>query len=199
MKNKNIDLIIVLPCYNEMQHISQSVEELVRILSATRINYELIFIDDCSTDNTARELAKYSKNYLNAKFFKHSLNLGRGATVSKGIIKANGNVVGFIDIDLEIPPAYILPCYLSIKQGYDLVIANRAYKIKISNMHRWILSKGYNYLVRKMLHVPFLDTEAGFKFFNKGKIMPILKEIKNARWFWDTEVVVHSYLKGYIA
>src|SRR3989344_4189605 len=197
MRKVNIDLSIVIPCYNEIEHINQSMKELIEFMDATKLNYELIFIDDGSIDGTAKEIDKLSEKYTCARLYKHPANIGRGSAVYDGIMRAKGNIVGFIDIDLDVSPVYILPCYFCIKGGYDVVTANRIYRINISNMHRWILSKGYNYLTRKLLDVPFTDTEAGFKFFNREKIIPILKEIKNVRWFWDTEVIVRSYLKNY--
>ena len=51
--------------------------------------------------------------------------------------------------------------------------------------------------MRNMLDLPKLDTEAGFKFFNKKRIIPILKEAENKGWFWDTEIIVRSYYKKY--
>ena len=197
MERKNIDLSIVLACYNEMEHINKSLYKLVEYLDNTNISYELILIDDCSTDGTVQEIPKLAKKYPKIKWYLHKKNIGRGGTIAEGIKVAKGKMVGFIDIDLETPPWYILPVYIQIKNGYDIALAQRIYKFNIRKILRFITSRGYNILVRKLLEVPFLDTESGFKFFNKKKILPILEEIKDKRWFWDTEVIVRSYYKGY--
>ena len=51
--------------------------------------------------------------------------------------------------------------------------------------------------MRRVLKVNYKDTEAGFKFFNREKILPVIEEIKDKNWFWDTEVIIRSQLKGY--
>lgn len=180
-----------------MEHINKSLSELVEFLGNTNINYELILIDDCSIDGTSQEVPKLAKKYRRIKWHLHPKNIGRGGTVAEGIRMSKGEIVGFIDIDLEIPPWYILPAYIQIKKGYDIIVAHRIYKFNIRKIIKWIASRGYNVLMRKMLKVPFVDTESGFKFFNKKKILPILEEIKDKRWFWDTEVIIRSYYKGY--
>ena len=196
-KKKSIELSIVLACYNEEGHINKSVSELIEFLENTKLKYELILINDCSKDKTKQEIKKLVKKYHVIKWKNHEKNIGRGGTVAEGIMMSKGKIVGFIDIDLEISPEYILPAYIQIKKGYDIVTANRIYKFNTRKIMRWITTKGYNILVRNMLNVPFTDTEAGFKFFNKKKIIPILKEIKDKKWFWDTEIIVRSYYKGY--
>lgn len=200
MKKKEInkpELSIILPCYNEVEHINKSIPELIELLNNTKINYELILIDDCSKDKTKEEIKKLAKKYSEIRWKTHYKNIGRGGTVTEGIKESKGEIVGFMDIDLEISPEYILPSYLKIKRGYDIVTAKRIYKFNIKKIMRWITTKGYNYLMKRMLKVPFKDTEAGFKFFNKKRIIPILDEIKDKKWFWDTEIMVRSYYKKY--
>lgn len=196
-KEKSIELSIVIACYNEMEHINKSFLELVESLNKTKLNYELILIDDCSKDGTKQEIQKIAKKYSITKWKIHEKNVGRGGTVGEGIVMSSGKVVGYIDIDLEISPKYILPAYTQIQKGYDIVTAKRTYKFNIKKTMRWITTKGYNLLMKKMLNIQFTDTEAGFKFFKREKILPILKEIKDKRWFWDTEIIVRSYYKGY--
>ncbi len=194
-KGKKIELSIILACYNEMQILHKSIFELIEFLDNTKLNYEIIMIDDCSKDGTNKELPKLAKKYPQIKFYLHKKNIGRGGTVSEGLKLAKGQVIGFLDIDLETPPWYISPAYMYIKKGYDLVIAYRIHKLDIRIIIRTILSREYNFLVRNILKIPFPDTEAGFKFFNRKKILPILKETKDKGWFWDTEVITRAYYK----
>ncbi len=194
---KNPDLTIVLACYNEMEHINKSLSELIDFLDCTKFKYEIIMIDDCSKDKTAEEIPKLAKKYPQIRFYLHKKNIGRGGTVSEGIKLARGKIVGFLDIDLETPQWYILPAYIYIKKGYDLVTAHRIYKLSIRTLIRAILSRGYNFLTRIMLKIPFQDTEAGFKFFNKEKILSVLEETKDKGWFWDTEIITRAYYKNY--
>ncbi len=191
------DLSVVIPCYNEMQILYQSIFLLTEFLDNTNLTYELILIDDFSKDGTRQEIPKIAGTYPQIRYYLHEKNLGRGGSVSEGIHLAKSDFVGYLDIDLEIPQWYILPAYLMLKKGADMVMANRIdYKLHLKIFIRWITNKGYNILTRKLLGVSFTDTEAGFKFFRKEKILPVLDEIEDKGWFWDTEIVIRSFYKG---
>lgn len=191
------DLSVVIPCYNEMQILSQSIFLLTEFLDSTNLTYELIVIDDFSKDGTGQEIPKIALTYPQIRYYLHEKNLGRGGTVSEGIRLAKSDIVGYLDIDLEIPQWYILPAYLMLQKGADMVMANRIdYKLHLKIFIRWITNKGYNFLTRKLLGVSFTDTEAGFKFFKKEKILPVLDEIEDNGWFWDTEIVIRSFYRG---
>jgi hypothetical protein len=106
---------------------------------------------------------------------------------------ARGRMVGFLDIDLEVHARYIPSMLLAIEHdGYDIGTAYRIYKIPSGPFTRHILSIGYRRLVRYFLRTNLLDTESGFKFFNRDRILPIVDVCKNRGWFWDTEVMVLS-------
>jgi len=196
-EHQNPDLSVVIPCYNEMQILYQSIFLLTEFLDHTNLTYELILIDDFSIDGTRQEIPKIAEKYPQIRYYLHEKNLGRGGTVSEGIRLAKSDIVGYLDIDLEIPQWYILPAYLMLQKGADMVMANRIdYKLHLKIFMRWITSKGYNILTRRILGVTFTDTEAGFKFFKKEKILPVLDEIEDNGWFWDTEIVIRSFYKG---
>lgn len=189
-------LSLIIPCYNEEGHLLDSYKKVVNELRKKHFLYELIFIDDKSHDQTKKIILQICKSDKNAKYIFHKKNLGRGATVSEGIVEARNEVVGFLDIDLEVSEKYIGKFYNKIKQGCDLVVAKRKYKINLASLPRGIISKSYVLVQKILLGSKFDDTEAGYKFFNKRRILPILKLIKNKKWFWDTEVVLLSHING---
>lgn len=161
-------------------------------MSNTRYTYEVICIDDRSEDETPDVIRKFIKKNKRWKGYFHNENKGRGATVTEGILKSKGKVVGYIDVDLEISPLYIPEFVASIKQGADVVIATRVYKIEPSNIIRAISSILYVKISQLSLGHKYKDTEAGYKFFNRKKITPLLKKIKSPHWFFDTEIVLRS-------
>ena len=192
------DVSIVIACYNEQGHLEQSVSELIEIMEATRWSYELIFVEDCSTDDTRvviqRILESNSGRAMRAIF--HEQNTGRGRTVADGLRAAEAPIAGFIDIDLEIHARYIPSFVIAVQSGSDLVMADREYRLHLGLLHRHLLSRGYAWLVRKVLKLPYRDTEAGYKFFNMTRILPVLDEVQDERWFWDTEIVARAHLHG---
>jgi glycosyltransferase involved in cell wall biosynthesis len=193
------DLSLVIACYNEEPVLVDSVRQTVEILDSTHWTYEIIFVDDCSRDCTREIIQQLLITYRDRPFRRlfHEHNLGRGGTVTDGIRLAQGDVVGYIDIDLEVHARYIPSLVLAIQNGADVATAHRIYKVQWHLFNRFILSTGYIWLVRVLLHTPLKDTETGFKFFKRDSILPVLDQIEDQRWFWDTEVMVRSHLMGY--
>jgi glycosyltransferase involved in cell wall biosynthesis len=192
------DLSLILACYNEEGIIENRISKIFEVLDSLNFTNEVIFVDDASRDGTRHCIDRIlSKNpRRDMRKIEHGQNTGRGGAVADGIRAARGRFVGFIDIDLELAPKYILPCLLALDQGYDVAIAHRFYKLKIGFVHRHIMSRGYNVLVRHQTGVPLRDTEAGFKFFRRDRISRVLEQVQEQGWFWDTEIMVRAHLAG---
>lgn len=194
------DLTLILPCFNESPHIEHSMEKIIAVLNSSKFTYEIILIDDKSTDNTKKQILTISKKYKHVRFIFHNKNVGRGGTVQEGIQKARGDIVGFIDIDLEVRPNHIPYFVELIKEGkYDIVIGSRQYPFKFfpfNYLLRTILSLGYSLLIKIIFNLPVKDTETGYKFFKRDRVLPVLRSIEDSYWFWDTEIIVRSSLYG---
>jgi glycosyltransferase involved in cell wall biosynthesis len=199
MNNDALDVSLVLPCYNEERVIEQSVAEIVEVLGNTRYSYEIIFVDDCSRDSTRELIDQVIARYPDIRRSKilHQENKGRGGTVADGIAASRGEVAGFIDIDLEVHARYIPSCVNAVQNGADIAVGRRVYKLNLRSLDRYVMSAGYVWLVRRILGVDLNDTETGYKFFKRQRILPVLEEIEDQRWFWDTEVMVRSYYRDY--
>ncbi|MCX7766449.1 MAG: glycosyltransferase family 2 protein, partial [Candidatus Sumerlaeia bacterium] len=107
-------LSLIIACYNEENHLVSSVREIENLFSTLRFSYELIFVDDCSTDNTQLIIHQLVNGRENRHYIQHQYNKGRGATVTDGFYQARGEIVGFIDIDLEVHCRYIPAMVTSI-------------------------------------------------------------------------------------
>ncbi len=195
-----VEISIVIACYNEQPVLRKSVAEVIEVMNITRYqnSYELIFVDDVSKDNTVEIIQELMATYPQVKMnlIRHSKNTGRGRTVTDGIHAATGRIVGFLDIDLETPARYIVSAALEIERGADVATAQRVYKFLWRTFYRQILSVGYHALEAKALRLPLKDTEVGFKFFNRERILPILDDCEDPGWFWDTEIMARSFFAG---
>ncbi len=194
---QSLDFSLILACYNEEPIFAQNIEHILQTLNRSRLKYEIIFVDDVSKDKTKKlinEICNREKNLCRAIF--HLSNKGRGATVTDGFLAAKGEVIGYIDFDCEVSPVYI-PEAVSLIQAKkaDLVIGKRIYRTTYKSLVREVLSIGYRKLAYAFLGVGNLDTESGYKFFNRKKILPILKYADHPHWFWDTQIVVLSMRK----
>lgn len=194
------DLSLVIACYNEEPILRASVEQIFDVLDHATFTYEIIFVDDASHDLT-RDLideiiAQNSGKRLSRLF--HKKNEGRGGTVTDGIRAACGTIVGFIDVDLEVHARYIPSCVLAILKGADVATGLRVYRFQLRSLDRFVLSKGYQWLVRHTLQLKGVsDTETGFKFFKRERVLPLLDECQDRHWFWDTEIMARASWSGY--
>lgn len=194
----SVDFTLVIACYNEEPILETSMIEVFKVLDTLRLSSEVIFVDDASRDRTPsiidRIIGANPSRVL--RKIEHPTNVGRGGTVADGIRAAEGRLVGFIDIDLEVHARYLPTCLLALDEGYDVATALRVYKFSWRSLDRYVLSKGYRRLMRTLLDVPLEDTETGFKFFRRDAILPVLAATEDRGWFWDTEVMVRAYYAG---
>ncbi|MDD5529671.1 MAG: glycosyltransferase family 2 protein [bacterium] len=193
------DLSLIIACYNEEPILIKNISKVMEVLDKTNLSYEIIFVDDCSKDRTREKIEEIMLMYKDKNLQKifHKENIGRGGSVKDGIKIAKGKVTGYIDIDLEVGAEYIPEFVDAIKSGYDIAVAHRTYKLQIKSIDRWILTKGYHLLVEIILGLPYEDTEAGYKFFDTNKVLSMIDEIEDMRWFWDTEFMARAYLHNY--
>jgi len=190
------DLTLVVACYNEKFVLESSISQIVNCLECSKFSWEIIFIDDTSSDGTPEIIRSLIQRIPNSRAVFHAENQGRGATVTDGIKLARGRVAGYIDIDLATAANYIVPLTAAVLQGVDVAMAWRIYKVSPLVIHRWVLSRGYHYLMRFILGVRLKDTETGCKFFRRQSILPILEQTKDTHWFWDTEICTRCYFEG---
>lgn len=188
-----LDISIILTGYNEGPTLYKNLETVRDLLKSSRYSWEMILYDDKSSDDTPRFFKKFALENKNINTFFHTRNKGRGQTVKDAILKSQGRIVGYFDTDLELSPVYLFEFVNKIMNGADVAIGTRYYTIGAINIVRTILSKGYILLRRLLIGLPFKDTEAGIKFFNRKKILPVLKKVNDKRWFFDTEIVARSY------
>jgi glycosyltransferase involved in cell wall biosynthesis len=190
---KRPDLSLVLACYNEETLFDDSVKRILNTLKLSKLRFELIFVDDKSVDGTPTLISKSVLKHPGWKAIYHRRNMGRGRSVSDGILAAKGKVAGYIDMDLEVSSIYIPETVkMILDDEVDMVIGKRIYRTTLSSIIREIVSVCYRYLASNMVGTGNLDTESGYKFFNRKKILPILAKTRNPHWFWDTEIMVFA-------
>src|SRR3972149_8546123 len=193
---QKVDFSLILACYNEGTTFEKSVREIVSVLNNLKRNWEIIFVEDKSTDETKKSVEEFTKEIKNAKAIFHTKNEGRGKSVSDGIKAAKGIICGYLDVDLEVSASYIPLFVGEIEKGSDMVIGKRFYEGNFKSMIRFMASKFYSTLVKTILNIPIEDTEAGYKFFKSHKILPILSKVQDKHWFWDTEICARAFWVG---
>jgi glycosyltransferase involved in cell wall biosynthesis len=189
---------VVLACYNEEGHLAASFAEIDDTLRSLGRPYEIIFVDDVSRDRTRDVIAELCRAHpdVDTRVVLHEANRGRGATVTDGFRLARGEIAGYLDVDLEVHSRYIPSLVRAIERGADVATVRRIYAFQVRALNRYAMSRGYSALVRALLAVPLHDTETGYKFFRRATVLPLLDEIEDPGWFWDTEFMVRAWRKG---
>ena len=188
-----VDLSIILACYNEGSTFEKSVLKILSVLGKIKKRWEIVFVEDKSLDETKKSVEELVSKNKNFRAIYHIRNMGRGKSVADGIKTAKGDICGYLDVDLEVSADYI-PIFINeIEKGADMAVGQRFYEGGLNSFGRFLASKIYALSVKTLLKIPIEDTEAGYKFFRREKILPILKKIKDKHWFWDTEICARAY------
>jgi glycosyltransferase involved in cell wall biosynthesis len=192
------DLSLVVPCYNEAEHLRGSVAAVREVLDQTRYDYEIVFVDDGSQDATRAIVEELCAGDQRCRYIFHERNRGRGAAVKTGFAASSGRVTGFLDIDLEVHARYVPAlANLILRHGFDVAIGRRYYLLsQTGGLMRHFLSLAYRLLLKLLLDCGVRDTETGCKFFRRDTAGGAVLQSQCDGWFWDTEVMGRAALAG---
>lgn len=185
--NSSLDISIIIPVYNEKEVIKDTINKVKEYLKNKFKSFEIIVIDDKSTDNTLEIL----NNIENIKVLKNSNNHGKGYTVAKGVKEAKGKLILFMDADSS-TSIIELDNFIKYSNDYDLIIGSRALKdskIKTKqNIIKRILGKLGNLIIRLIIFSKVKDTQCGFKLFN-NKVKYLFEKLTIEDWGFDFELI----------
>ena len=120
-----MDLSVIIPSYNEERNVGIMYERLTKTLSEITDSYEMIFVNDCSKDQTLLRIKELAERDSHVKYLSFSRNFGHQIAVSAGLDFCTGEAVVIIDGDLQDPPELISKMYERYKEGYKVVYAKR--------------------------------------------------------------------------
>ena len=177
-----MDLSVVIPVMNEEDNVRPLYSRLKKTLNKLTSSYEVIFVDDGSTDRTVEEVMAIRSEDETVKLISFSRNFGHEMANSAGFRKACGEAVVIIDGDLQDPPELIEEMFLKYKEGYDVVYAKRASRKKESWLKK-ITSKSFYRFMKYMSYVELpLDT-GDFRLLSRRVVDEINKMNEHNRFF----------------
>jgi glycosyltransferase involved in cell wall biosynthesis len=168
-EEKIMDISVIVPVFNEEKNISPLVNELTDSLSRTEKTYELIFVNDGSTDKTLSELERTKASRPDLKIIDLNKNFGQTAAIMAGFDNAKGEIVVTIDGDLQNDPGDIPMLLEKLGSGFDLVSGWRR-KRKDHVLSRIVPSKMANWLIAKALKLPLHDFGCTLKAYKKSVV-----------------------------
>ena len=167
-KDENKLLSIVLPSYNEEKSILKTAEILSQILKENQINYELVFVNDGSEDQTwniIKEAHKFDSQIVGVCF---SRNFGKEAAIYAGLKHTLGTVVAVMDCDLQHPPNTLLEMYHLWEQGYEVIEGVKTDRGKESFVHK-IASKVFYKIMSKSIGID-MENASDFKMLDRKAV-----------------------------
>lgn len=183
-------LSVILPSYNEEKMIPTATDRLANILEGAGIDYELLFVDDGSKDDTWKMIERSAESNRRIVGIHFSRNFGKEAAMFAGLEKARGDCCAVIDCDLQHPPEKLVEMYRLWEQGYEVVEGIKEDRGQESGFHRFAANSFYG-LISKATGMD-MSSSSDFKLLDR-KVVDTLNAMPERNVFFRAL----SYWVGY--
>lgn len=188
---------IIIPFKDEEKILKDSLEYILNYFDNKNFEYEVVLVDDGSTDNSAKDIKNFLKR-SNVNLVKHKKNMGKGEAIRSGVGKSKYPLVLFTDADLSTPIEEIEKLLHFIFEN-EIVIGSRALMKELIEpnqpFYRIAIGRFGNFLIRKFLTLEIKDTQCGFKLFREPK--EIFKKMTCRGWSFDYEILYLAQKNNY--
>jgi glycosyltransferase involved in cell wall biosynthesis len=157
---------VIAPCYNEADAVDAFAGALTAALGACAVDYELVFIDDGSTDDTRARLAALTQTDRHVRVVAFSRNFGKEAALTAGLDHARGDAVVVIDVDLQDPPSLIRDFIALWREGYDVVYGRRVDRSSDTPAKR-LTAGGFYRLFNRISRVKLPEDAGDFRLMDR--------------------------------
>ena len=193
---------IIIPAFNEEDRIPKTLSKIADYVKKDPDNFEVIVVDDASTDKTSEVSKEFSARIKNLKVLtlEESPFAGKGYAVNKGVLASRGDLILFTDADGSTPIEELDKLLSKISEGYDIAIGSRALQRetvkKRQNFIREYMGRIFNIFVRVLTVKDIVDTQCGFKLFKRETSLDIFKNQKIFDFGFDVELLFAATKKG---
>lgn len=196
-----IELSIVIPAYNEAGSIQTTLRVVCEYVRACGCTAEVIVVDDGSRDATARLVAESASAWPFLRLISNARNMGKGASVKRGMLEARGKFVFFMDADLSVPIDELGPAVaVMARDGHRILIGSRRIAGARIERHqprlRECLGYGFTGLARGLLNPAIVDFTCGFKGFRREEARLLFSLQRCTDWAFDAEILYLARLLG---
>ena len=200
MKNLKGKISVVIPAHNEAGIIAGSLGETVRVFNDFGCKYEIIVVDDGSSDDTFKNALKASRQYSNVIVKQLKINRGKGRALKVGFRQCSGDYVVFLDADMELHPAQLQTFFDIMRlDEADVVIGSKRHPNSRLDypLDRRIISGVYFFLIKIFFGLPIRDTQTGLKLFKSEVLKKVFPRILVKAFGYDLEILVNVRQLGY--
>jgi glycosyltransferase involved in cell wall biosynthesis len=156
---------VVVPVFNEEEGLNAFFTELIKVLPSLDKEYEIVFVDDGSTDNSLEALKSFVKKNKNVRVYSFRKNLGKAEALTFGFMQTKGDYVVTLDADLQDKPSEIHKLLKKAKEGVDVVCGWR--KERKDGSHMKFISKIFNSILKSLFDLDIHDYNCGLKVYKK--------------------------------
>jgi glycosyltransferase involved in cell wall biosynthesis len=196
-------LSVVVPCFNEERGLARLYEELAAVLPAVSPDYEVVLVDDGSTDRTLAEMRALAAADPHVRYVALSRNFGKESAMLAGLSQAQGDIVAIIDADLQHPPELLDRMIDLLGKGYDQVVARRDHRGE--GLFRAASSKIYYRMINRLVDVKIRDGEGDFRVMTRRAVNALLSlgeynRFSKGLFAWigfDTAVIDYENVRRY--
>jgi glycosyltransferase involved in cell wall biosynthesis len=167
----NRTVSVVIPLYNEDESLMELSYKLYKVLDMMQCNYEVIFIDDGSTDNSYKKIKEINSKNSRFHCIRFRRNYGKSAALAAGFAEAKGDIVITMDADLQDDPDEIPSLIQKLNEGFDLVTGWK--KVRYDPFIKKHTSKLFNYVTSKVSGVKLHDFNCGLKAYKKDVVKSV--------------------------
>jgi len=191
---------VVIPAFNEAERVDRCLAETVSSLDALGCRYEIVLVDDGSKDGTADRARAAASELPRVRVIGSEVHLGKGSALIRGSKAALGDLVLFVDADLEVHPAQLELLYdRLLSDDADVVIGSKLHRDASIDYprSRRVLSRGYYVLVHMLFGLPVHDTQTGLKLYRQKVLQRVTPRLVVKRFAHDLEALVSAHRLGY--
>lgn len=199
-------LSVVVPAFNEESRLEESLIKILNYLDNREFTYQVLVIDDGSSDRTFSIASKYvfEKDGSSLEVHKNESNRGKGYSVRRGMLEARGEFALLTDTDLSAPIEELEKLEEAVFSGEcDIAFGSRDVKGSQVVIHQpWLrenAGKAFNWVVRFLTALPYKDTQCGFKLFKMNSCKDIFRKQRIEKYAFDVEILFVARKWGLVA
>jgi len=186
------ELSIVIPSFNEELRLPTTLREISSYIRSSKRETEVIVVDDGSTDRTSDVANSFRGEIQRLRIVANEKNRGKGYSVRHGMMESRGRIVLFTDADLSAPIAEADKLLAALADN-DVAIGSRAINRSLISVRQSLFREYagiiFNFIVRVILRLPFVDTQCGFKAFRRDRCRVIFEQQRIERFGFDPELL----------
>jgi dolichol-phosphate mannosyltransferase len=190
---------IVIPARNESENLRVVVPTLLSTLDSAGINYEIVVINDGSTDDTRAALLGLTSRYATVRFIENPPPHGFGLAVQAGLANFRGDAVAIVMADGSDDPEDVVKYHAKLREGYDCVFGSRfidGSKLIDYPMHKLIINRLANLFIRGLFQLPYNDVTNAFKCYRRAVIAGV-EPILSHHFNLTVELPLKAIIRGY--